>query len=65
MGPARPDGDTPMRIGSITKVFCGATLASIVADGKVNFTDLLHDRLGWDVKIKSIRLIDLARARPT
>jgi CubicO group peptidase (beta-lactamase class C family) len=36
MGPARPDGDTPMRIGSITKVFCGATLASMVADGKVN-----------------------------
>lgn len=46
MGPATPDGDTPMRIGSITKVFCGATLASMVADGKVNFTDLLHDRLG-------------------
>ena len=23
-----PDGDTLMRIGSITKVFCGATLAS-------------------------------------
>ena len=46
-----PDGDTPMRIGSITKLFCGATLASMVADGKVNFTDLLQDRLGWDVKI--------------
>ena len=60
-----PDGDTRMRIGSITKVFAGATLASMVADGKVNFTDKLQDRLGWDVKIperdgKSIRLIDLA-----
>jgi D-alanyl-D-alanine-carboxypeptidase/D-alanyl-D-alanine-endopeptidase len=60
-----PDGDTLMRIGSITKVFSGATLASMVADGKVNFTDRLQDRLGWDVKIperdgKSIRLIDLA-----
>ena len=60
-----PDGDTLMRVGSITKVFCGATLASMVADGKVSFTDLLQDRLGWDVKIlerdgKSIRLIDLA-----
>lgn len=60
-----PDGDTRMRIGSITKVFAGATLASMVADGKVNFTDRLADRLGWDVKIperdgKSIRLIDLA-----
>ena len=60
-----PDGDTLMRIGSITKVFCGATLASMVADGKVKLTDKLQDRLGWDVKIperdvKSIRLIDLA-----
>jgi D-alanyl-D-alanine-carboxypeptidase/D-alanyl-D-alanine-endopeptidase len=60
-----PDGDTPMRIGSITKVFCGATLASMVADGKVAFTDRLQDRLGWDVTIpsrdgKEIRLIDLA-----
>ena len=60
-----PDGDTLMRVGSITKAFCGAALASMVADGKVNFTDRLQDRLGWDVKIpgrdgKSIRLIDLA-----
>jgi D-alanyl-D-alanine-carboxypeptidase/D-alanyl-D-alanine-endopeptidase len=60
-----PDGDTLMRIGSITKVFCGATLASMVADGAVSFTDRLQDRLGWGVKIperdgKQIRLIDLA-----
>ena len=60
-----PDGDTLMRVGSITKAFCGAALASMVADGKVKFTDPLQDRLGWDVKIperdgKSIRLIDLA-----
>ena len=60
-----PDGDTLMRVGSITKVFCGATLASMVADGTVGFADKLQDRLGWDVKIperdgKSIRLIDLA-----
>jgi D-alanyl-D-alanine-carboxypeptidase/D-alanyl-D-alanine-endopeptidase len=60
-----PDGDTRMRIGSITKVFTGATLASMVADGKVSFTDRLEDRLGWDVKIperggREIRLIDLA-----
>ena len=64
-----PDGDTLMRIGSITKVFCGATLASMVADGKVSFTDRLQDRLGWDVKIperdgKQIRLIDLPRRKP-
>lgn len=60
-----PDGDTLMRVGSITKAFCGAAFASMVADGSVNFTDRLQDRLGWDVKIperdgKSIRLIDLA-----
>jgi D-alanyl-D-alanine-carboxypeptidase/D-alanyl-D-alanine-endopeptidase len=60
-----PDGDTLLRIGSITKAFTGAVLAAMVADGKVSFTDLLQDRLGWGVKIpeldgKSIRLIDLA-----
>ena len=60
-----PDGDTLMRVGSITKVFCGAVLASMVADGSVKFTDTLQDRLGWDVTIperdgKKIRLIDLA-----
>jgi D-alanyl-D-alanine-carboxypeptidase/D-alanyl-D-alanine-endopeptidase len=46
-----PDGDTPLRVGSITKVFCGAVLASMVADGSVNFTDTLQSRLGWDVTI--------------
>ncbi|MBV8509006.1 MAG: D-alanyl-D-alanine-carboxypeptidase/endopeptidase AmpH [Xanthobacteraceae bacterium] len=60
-----PDGDTLMRIGSITKVFAGATLASMVADGKVGFTDRLTDKLGWNVAIpeldhKPITLIDLA-----
>jgi D-alanyl-D-alanine-carboxypeptidase/D-alanyl-D-alanine-endopeptidase len=60
----QPDGDTLMRVGSITKVFCGAVLASMVADGSVKFTDTLQDRLGWGVTIperdgKPIRLIDL------
>jgi serine-type D-Ala-D-Ala carboxypeptidase/endopeptidase len=60
-----PDGDTLMRIGSITKVFAGATLASMVADGKVGFTDRLQDKLGWNVTIpeqdhKPITLINLA-----
>jgi len=41
-----PDGDTLMPVGSITKEFCGATFASMVADGKVSFTDRLQDRLG-------------------
>ena len=60
-----PDGATPFRIGSITKVFAGAVLASLVADGTVKFTDTLQSRLGWDVPIpkkngRDIRLIDLA-----
>jgi serine-type D-Ala-D-Ala carboxypeptidase/endopeptidase len=60
-----PDGDTLMRIGSITKVFAGAALASMVADGKIGFTDRLADKLGWNVAIpeldhKPITLIDLA-----
>jgi serine-type D-Ala-D-Ala carboxypeptidase/endopeptidase len=60
-----PDGDTLMRIGSITKVFAGAALASMVADGKVGFTDRLQDKLGWNVTIpeldhKPITLVDLA-----
>ena len=59
-----PDGKTLMRIGSITKVFTGAVLASLVTDGVVKFTDPLQRRLGWDVTIptkdgKGIRLIDL------
>ncbi len=59
-----PDGKTLLRIGSITKAFTGAVLASLVADRTVSFTDPLQKRLGWDVKIpgkdgKDIRLIDL------
>src|SRR5262245_64787921 len=60
-----PDGKTLVRIGSITKAFTGAVLASLAGDGTVRFTDPLQKRLGWDVKIpqkdgKEIRLIDLA-----
>ena len=59
-----PDGQTLVRIGSISKAFTGAVLASLAADGTVRFTDPLQKRLGWDVKIpqkdgKEIRLIDL------
>ena len=59
-----PDGDTLMRIGSITKVFTGATLASLVADGTVHFTDPLQQHLDWGITVPSrdghvIRLIDL------
>jgi serine-type D-Ala-D-Ala carboxypeptidase/endopeptidase len=60
-----PDGRTLLRVGSITKAFTGAVLASLVSDGIVKFTDPLQTRLGWNVDIpskdgKAIRLIDLA-----
>jgi len=60
-----PDGDTMMRIGSITKVFTGAALASLVADGVVKFSDPLQQHLDWGITFPSrdghaIRLIDLA-----
>ncbi len=60
-----PDGQTMMRIGSITKAYTGQVLASLVAQGAVRLTDHLQDRLGWPVKIperggRPIRLIELA-----
>lgn len=60
-----PDGDTIMRIGSITKAFTGQVLASLVADGTVALSDPLQDRIGWDITVPerdghAIRLIDLA-----
>jgi D-alanyl-D-alanine-carboxypeptidase/D-alanyl-D-alanine-endopeptidase len=60
-----PDGQTLMRIGSITKAFTGQVLAGLVARGSVKLTDPLQERLGWPVKMperdgKPIRLIDLA-----
>jgi D-alanyl-D-alanine-carboxypeptidase/D-alanyl-D-alanine-endopeptidase len=59
-----PDRNTLLRVGSITKGFTGQVLASLAADGTVNFTDRLQDRIGWNVTISSrnghqIRLIDL------
>src|SRR4051812_33142152 len=59
-----PNGDTLMRVGSITKAFTGQVLATLAANGTVRFTDRLQDRLGWDVQIperdgRGIRLIDL------
>ena len=41
-----PTADTLMRIGSISKVFCGATLASMLANHEIALTDRLQDRLG-------------------
>jgi D-alanyl-D-alanine-carboxypeptidase/D-alanyl-D-alanine-endopeptidase len=60
-----PDGQTMLRIGSITKAFTGQVLAGLVAQGTVRFTDRLQDRIPWTVKVperggKPIRLIELA-----
>ena len=60
-----PDGNTMMRVGSITKAFTGQVLAGLVSQGKVKLTDRLQDRLGWPVKVperdgRPIRLIELA-----
>lgn len=61
-----PTADTLMRIGSISKVFCGATLASMAAAGEIALTDRLQDRLGWEgVTLpekdgRAIRILDLA-----
>jgi D-alanyl-D-alanine-carboxypeptidase/D-alanyl-D-alanine-endopeptidase len=59
-----PDGDTVMRIGSITKAFTGHVMSAMVADGRVKLTDRLQDRLGWPVTVpekggKAVRLVDL------
>jgi D-alanyl-D-alanine-carboxypeptidase/D-alanyl-D-alanine-endopeptidase len=60
-----PDGKTILRIGSVTKAFAGAVLASEAVGGTVALTDLLEKHLGWDVKVptrdgRAVRLIDLA-----
>lgn len=64
-GGQEPDGDTVMRIGSISKVFTGLALAHAVSDGKVALSDPLSKHLDWPVELPSkdgreIRLIDIA-----
>src|SRR5690606_16224654 len=59
-----PDGNTLMRVGSITKVFTGAVLASLVADGTVSLTDPVGQYFHEDTQFpamgeRPIRLIDL------
>ena len=59
-----PDADTMFRIGSISKVFCGAALASMVLEGKLRFEERLQDKLGYGMALpekadQSIRIIDL------
>ena len=64
-GGAEPDGDTVLRIGSITKAFTGEVLANLVASNKVAFTDSFATLApeiasGAGADIQRIRLIDLA-----
>jgi len=64
-GAQAPDGDTLLRIGSITKAFTGQVLANLVAENKVSFTDSLGKLApdmasGANDAVQRIRLIDLA-----
>ena len=58
-----PDGDTLMRVGSVSKAFTGAVLASMAADGTVGLSDALSQHLDWQLPRaggRPIRLIDMA-----
>lgn len=64
-GGKKPDGDTVLRIGSITKAFTGQVLAALAADGTVSLTQRLGSLApdlgtGKDPNVSKIRLIDLA-----
>jgi D-alanyl-D-alanine-carboxypeptidase/D-alanyl-D-alanine-endopeptidase len=64
-GGSAPDGETVLRIGSITKAFTGQVLANLVAEGKLGFTDTLATHApgltsGANNAVQRIRLIDLA-----
>jgi serine-type D-Ala-D-Ala carboxypeptidase/endopeptidase len=64
-GSAPPDGETLLRIGSVTKAFTGEVLAHMTAAGTVQLTDplvkLAPDFTGAsDPDVQRIRLLDLA-----
>lgn len=59
-----PDGDTLMRIGSVTKAFTGEVMAHLMADGKVALTDPITKfapefAFATSGDLQPIRLIDL------
>src|SRR5262245_59250615 len=59
-----PDGNTIMRIGSITKAFTGHVMATLVAQGTVKLPARLQARIGWGVTLpektgQPIRLLHL------
>jgi len=64
-GGKAPNGDTVLRIGSITKAFTGQILASLAVDGTVSLTQRLGTvapdlGTGRDPDTSKVRLIDLA-----
>jgi len=64
-GGEAPDGDTVLRIGSLTKAFTGQVLAQLAADGTVSLTQRLGTLApalgsGSDPNVSDIRLIDIA-----
>jgi D-alanyl-D-alanine-carboxypeptidase/D-alanyl-D-alanine-endopeptidase len=63
-GSPAPDGDTLLRIGSVTKAFTGEALAHLTADGTVQLTQPLAkwapDLASGTSSDQPIRLIDLA-----
>jgi D-alanyl-D-alanine-carboxypeptidase/D-alanyl-D-alanine-endopeptidase len=64
-GGETPDGNTVMRIGSVTKAFTGQILAALAADGTVSLTQRLGTLApdlgaGADPNVAKIRLIDIA-----
>jgi len=64
-GSAPPDGDTLLRIGSVTKAFTGEVLAHLTAAGTVKLTDPLVKVApefagSADPNVQRVRLIDLA-----
>lgn len=58
-----PDGDAIMRIGSISKAFCGDLMGALAVEGRIGLSDPAANHLpGWTVPEKdghSLRLIDL------
>lgn len=59
-----PDGDTLLRIASISKAFCGDVLGSLAAEGGIALTDPVQDHLPPEYVVpqkdgRTLRLIDL------
>ncbi|MER2508540.1 MAG: D-alanyl-D-alanine-carboxypeptidase/endopeptidase AmpH [Amaricoccus sp.] len=59
-----PDGDTLLRIGSISKTFCGDVLSSLVAEGAVGMTDPVQAHLPPEFEVpekggRAVRIVDL------